>query len=99
MEALSFDVVALIAAGMGLAFWITDRDSGTSRALALFLFLTGCAISANGHATLYLEAAKLPWWVRGIGLLDALAFISATEWGIRVSRTILQLDGQRSVGR
>jgi class 3 adenylate cyclase len=99
VEALSFDVVALIAAGMGLAFWITDRDSGTSRALALFLFLTGCAISANGHATLYLEQSKLPWWVRGIGLLDALAFISATEWGIRVSRTILQLDGQRSVGR
>jgi adenylate cyclase len=98
MEANSFDVVALIAAGMGFAFWVTDRDSGTSRALALFLFLTGCAISANGHATEFLGQARLPWWVRGIGFLDALAFIAATEWGIRVSRTIMQADGSRSVG-
>ncbi len=99
MEASSFDVVALIAAGMGLAFWITDRDSGTSRALALFLFLTGCSIAVNGHATNYVADGQLPVWVRCIGFLDALAFIAATEWGIRVSRTILQLDGERSVGR
>ena len=100
MEANSFDVVGLMACGMGLAFWITDRDSRTSQTLAVFLFLTGCAIAANGHAVTYVNAAKLPWWVRGIGILDALAFIAATEWGIRVSRTIVQLeDGHRVIGR
>lgn len=99
MEANSFDVVAMISCGMGLAFWITDRESRTSLALALFLFFTGLAIAANGHATAWLGVRELPWWVRGIGLLDALAFIAATEWGIRVGRTIQQLEGKRAAGR
>lgn len=99
MEPTSFDLVALIAAGLGLAFWVTDPQSRTSRAMALFLFFTGCAISANGHAVSYAGAERLPLWVRGIGLLDSLAFIAGTEWGIRVSRTILQHDGSRAIGR
>jgi class 3 adenylate cyclase len=100
VDASSFDVVALIACGMGVAFWATDRDSPTSRALALFLFFTGLAIAANGRAANYLDAPAVPWWVRGIGLLDAVAFIAGTEWGIRVGRTIMRLqEEQRIVGR
>ena len=99
MEASSFDVVGLIACGMGVAFWATDRESPTSRSLALFLFFTGLSTAVNGHAVEYVDAPTLPWWVRGIGALDAVAFIAATEWGIRVGRTILQLEGHRATGR
>ena len=99
MEASSFDVVGLMACGMGVAFWITDRDSPISLWLALFLLFTGIAISANGHATAYLGVRALPWWVRGIGFLDAAAFIAATEWGIRVGKTVPLSEDRRVVGR
>lgn len=99
MDASSFDVVGLIACGMGVAFWATDRESPTSRSLALFLLFTGLSAAVNGHAVAYVDAPILPWWVRGIGLLDAAAFIAATEWGIRVARTIAQTEDHRVVGR
>jgi adenylate cyclase len=82
-----YEVVALIALGMGLVFWSTDRGSPTSRSLALFLGLLGVAIYANA---LVIEAwLRLPLsaWARGVGFLDAAVFIAGCEWGLRVSQT------------
>lgn len=78
------DIVALIACGIGLAIAVSDRHSGTSRALALFLLLTGLAILANSLAVD--QPAPPPFWMRGLGFLEALAFIAGTEWGLRISR-------------
>ncbi len=80
-------VVATIALGMGLIFWLTDHQSRTSRALGLFLFLLGGTIYANALVTEY-WLATLPGWARGVGTLDALTFIVAAEWGIRVAATV-----------
>lgn len=82
------EVVAIIALGMGLVFWIADWSSPTSRALALFLCLLGAAIYANAQILAHAVTLPLPWWVRGVGALDAATFIAGFEWGLRVSRTV-----------
>lgn len=80
-----FQIVALIGCGMGVAVWITDRDSPTSRALGLFLTAMGLVIFVSGHVP---QSGPLPEWTRLMGGLDALAFIAGTEWGIRVGETV-----------
>lgn len=81
------EVVAAFALGMGLIFSLTDPKSGTSRALGLFLFLLGAAIYANARVPEF-WFGDLPRWIRFVGALDALTFIVATEWGIRVAATV-----------
>src|SRR5688572_21513671 len=85
MDAGAFQVAALISGGMGLGVWITDRASPTSRALGLFLAGMGAVILASAYAP---DAAPLPQWTRLLGVLDAIAFIAGTEWGIRVGETV-----------
>ena len=85
MDIGGFQVVALIAVGMGGAVWITDRDSPTSRALGLFLAGMGVSILASITVP---RTGPLPEWSRLLGAFDALAFIAGTEWGIRVGQTI-----------
>src|SRR5690349_6178593 len=85
MEMGGFQVAALISGGMGLAVWITDRASPTSRALGLFLAGMGAVILASAYAP---TAEPLPQWTRLLGLFDAIAFIAGTEWGIRVGETV-----------
>jgi class 3 adenylate cyclase len=97
LAANSFDLVALIAVGMGLAFWVTDRDSPTSRALALFLMFTGISIALNARAATLAAGAPLEWWMRLVGLTEALAFIAGVEWGLRVGRTIVS-EQERQTG-
>ena len=89
MDVGAFQVVALIGCGMGLAVWTTDRDSPTSRALGLFLAGMGMVILASAYTPL---APPLPEWTRLLGVLDALAFIAGTEWGIRVGETVASRD-------
>ncbi len=80
---------------MGLVFWLTDRASPTSRALAAFLGLLGTAVYANAQVVeIWLEPA-LPLWVRGVGLLDAATFIAGCEWGLRASYTVRDSAGER----
>ncbi len=81
------EVVATFALGMGLIFFLTDAKSRTSRSLGLFLFLLGIAIYANARVPEY-WLGELPRWARFVGALDALTFIVATEWGIRVAATV-----------
>jgi len=85
MDMGGFQVAALISGGMGLAVWVTDRASPTSRALGLFLAGMGAVILASAYAP---EAPPLPQWTRLLGALDAIAFIAGTEWGIRVGETV-----------
>lgn len=85
MDIGGFQIVALIGCGMGIAVWISDRDSPTSRALGLFLAGMGLVILASAYAP---KTGPLPAWTRLLGALDALAFIAGTEWGIRVGQTV-----------
>ncbi|MGQ0586591.1 MAG: adenylate/guanylate cyclase domain-containing protein [Gammaproteobacteria bacterium] len=85
MDVAAFQIVALISGGMGFAVWITERGTPTSRALGLFLVAMGIVILASAHAP---QAAPLPAWTRLLGTFDAIAFIAATEWGIRVGETV-----------
>jgi class 3 adenylate cyclase len=85
MDVGGFQEVALIACGMGVAVWITDRDSPTSRTLGLFLSGMGIVIFASAHVP---SSGSLPEWTRLLGVFDAVAFIAGTEWGIRVGQTV-----------
>ncbi|MDD3762226.1 MAG: adenylate/guanylate cyclase domain-containing protein [Nevskiales bacterium] len=82
------DVVAIVAMGMGLVFWLTDRPSPSSRALALFLALLGLAVMANAAVAPHQLSLPMPIWARGIGLLDAATFVAGCEWGMRAARTV-----------
>lgn len=90
-----YQVVTLIALGMGLVFWITDRQNPSSRSLALFLALLGIAIYGNALVVGRWLDPVLPWWVRGVGFLDAAVFIAGCEWGLRVAQTVRELPGGR----
>ncbi len=89
MDMGGFQVAALISGGMGLGVWITDRASPTSRALGLFLAGMGAVILASAYAP---DAPPLPQWTRLLGVLDAIAFIAGTEWGIRVGETVASAE-------
>ncbi|MGH8529850.1 MAG: adenylate/guanylate cyclase domain-containing protein [Nevskiales bacterium] len=92
-------VVALIAMGMGLAFFLADRKAPTSRALALFLAALGLAIASTVVFDTRYTPKTLPQWAP---VLDSVfvttAFIAGFEWGLRVSRTVLATDSQRALG-
>ncbi len=90
-----YEVVAIVALGMGLVFWMTDREAPTSRSLALFLGLLGLAVFVNAQVIERWLDPALPLWARGVGVLDAIAFIAGCEWGLRVSRTVRDPDGER----
>lgn len=92
MDTGAFEVVSLIGCGMGVAVWATDRDSPISRALGFFLVAMALVILASAYAPL---AGPLPAWTRVLGVLDALAFIAGSEWGIRVGETVAS---QRVIG-
>lgn len=85
MDIGGFHIVALLACGMGAAVWGTDSESPTSRALGVFLAAMGVVILASIHVP---DAGPLPQWARGLGVLDAIAFIAGVEWGVRVGETV-----------
>ena len=82
-------IVALLALGMALAFVIADRRSPTSRALSLFLAFVGMSIGFGALVALPYHARHgLQWWSGVFALPEALAFIYAYEWILRVRRTV-----------
>ncbi len=91
------DIVAIIAVGMGLVFWLTDRSSPSSRALALFFALLGAAVAANAALIPLRLILPLPWWAPGVAMLDTATFIVGCEWGMRAARTVTDTSG--GIGR
>lgn len=85
-EELPFLLVALVCAGMGLSFYVADRATPSSRALAL-------AFGAIG-VSLFLEAAVsdplgLPaLFARSFAVIDALAIVALLQWILHVRRTV-----------
>jgi len=82
-------IVALLSLGMALAFVIADRRSPTSRALSLFLAFVGMSIGFGALVALPYHARHgLQWWSGIFALPEALAFVYAYEWILRVRRTV-----------
>jgi adenylate cyclase len=79
-------LVSLVALGMALAFIAADRQSPTSRALALMFAFIGISIDLNIVVTLQWP---VPLWLQGLfAIPEALAIIALLEWILRVRRTI-----------
>lgn len=85
-DATAHLLVCLVALGMALAFISADRDSSTSRWLALTFAFIGIAIDLN-IVVVYLW--DVPLWLQGLfGIPEALAIIALLEWIARVRRTV-----------
>lgn len=82
------NVVALTAIGMGLAFVIADRDSPTSRSLALCLDAIGASILFNTNLVMGRALDALPWWTGLGGVAEAVAIFAGAEWVLRIRHTI-----------
>lgn len=89
-------LVSLVAVGMALAFISADRESPTSRALALSLACIGIAIALNStFFTRGYGGAVLPGW---LAIPESAAIVSILEWLLRVRRTIPARDLDTSAG-
>jgi class 3 adenylate cyclase len=82
-------IAALLALGMALAFVVADRQSPTSRMLAIFLTAVGVTIALSSQIELPLIRGHIyPWWGGIFAVPEVLAFVFADEWLLRVRRTI-----------
>jgi len=82
-------ITSLLAMGMALAFIVADRNSPTSRALALFLVSIGLSIGIGSQVAYPLHyAGKFAWWDGVFAIPEVLAFFFAYEWILRVRRTV-----------
>lgn len=79
-------LVSLVALGMALAFIVADRDSPTSRALALGLAFIGISTDLNIVVGVQWP---VPVWLTGwFGVSESIAMIAILEWILRVRRTL-----------
>ena len=79
-------LVSLYSLGMALAFLLADRDSPTSRALAIGLAFIGISIALN---VVMLLAGLLPPALHGWAAIpESIATIAILEWILRVRRTV-----------
>ncbi len=98
-NAIANAVVALVAMGMGVAFFRADPKAPTSRALALFLVALGCAIASYVVFDARYAPQSPPWWANSLDtLFESTAFIAGFEWGLRVSRTVPGSEANRAQG-
>lgn len=82
-------IVSLMALGMSLAFALADRRSPISRTLAAFLATLGGSIALNVLVGSPMHArGEIPAWNGVFALPEALGFILAAEWMLRVRRTV-----------
>lgn len=82
-------VVSIAALGMALAFFVADRDSPTSRMLALFLACLGASIAVDVLVALpYRLHHGIPAWHGVFAWPQVAAGVFAFEWLLRVRRTI-----------
>lgn len=96
MNTVGYEIVSLMACGIGAAIWATDRKSRSSRALGLFLISMGVLFWTSAYAyAITLGVPELPLWTRGLGLLDAMVFAVGIQWGLHVTETVGSLATRR----
>ena len=83
-------LVCLVALGMALAFISADRDSPTSRAMALFLAFVAISIELN--IVVGLGYAIAPQYTGWFAIPETLSMIAILEWILRVRRTVPSRD-------
>src|SRR5204863_6742737 len=88
IETVLGQVVALVAAGMGVAFFAADWRSRTSRVLAAFLASIGLAIWTTSAIQSYHDPETLPLLLKLSGIPVSFAVIAGSEWLLRIRRTI-----------
>jgi adenylate cyclase len=82
-------ITSLLAMGMALAFVIADRSSPTSRALGLFLMSVGISIGVGSQIAYPRHYHGIvEWWDGVFAIPEAMAFVFAYEWILRVRRTV-----------
>ncbi|HEX4872965.1 MAG TPA: adenylate/guanylate cyclase domain-containing protein [Nevskiaceae bacterium] len=87
-------VVALMALGIGVAQWSADRDSATSRALALAMEAIGISVLVNVVLPAWID---IPLWATGwLALPESLAIMATLEWLYRVRQTIPAAPGMNT---
>ena len=79
-------LVALVSLGMGCAFFLADRRSPTSRALAVALASMGLGILVNFG--LIRHGGLVPAWSGWLALPEGISMAAFLEWLLRVRRTI-----------
>src|SRR5216683_7120570 len=85
---IAFLIVGLFPIGMAIAFYTSDRQSPTSRALAAFCALLGISFLWNLVAFPDLaDTKRFSPWVRLYALLEPAMMIAGYEWILRVGRT------------
>lgn len=81
-----YALVALMSLGMALAFIVADRNSPTSRALAVAFAFIGISIDLGIVVGVQYP---VPMWLLGwFGVADAVAMGALLEWILRVRRTV-----------
>src|SRR5437588_4299649 len=88
IDAVSGNVVSLVAAGMGVAFFVADWRSRSSRVLAAFLVGMGLSLWTTAAFHFYRDLDSLPLWVKLSGIPVSLTTIAGAEWLLRIRRTI-----------
>jgi class 3 adenylate cyclase len=86
MDLTQYVVVSLMSLGMALAFIAADRNSPTSRALAVGFAFVGISIALGIVVGV---TWPVPVWLTGwFGLTESIAMIAILEWIMRVRRTV-----------
>ena len=98
MEFSGLFVVAMFAVGMGVAFFVADPQSPTSRSLAAALTLLGLDVAAHGADRVGLFGAYTHTWPVLSSICEAGALIAAYEWILRVGRTRFEADCRARAG-
>ena len=85
-DALPHTLVCMASLGIAIAFWLADRNSPTSRALALALAAMGVGMFLNIN---FVYLGNLRGWMTGlIAVPEGIAIAAFMEWLLRVRRTL-----------
>ena len=93
---LAYGVVALVCCGMGVVFYVADRATPSSRALALAFDCIGAGLFLNAVLP---ELVPVPAIItRLFGLLEMLAGAALLQWVLYVRRTLPSADFHTASG-
>jgi adenylate cyclase len=88
IDTSAYSVTAIVAAGMGLAFLMSDWRSTNNRLFAGLLVFVALSIELNSRYQRYDSLEALPLWMNLSGLPIALSMLFAAEWLTRIRQTV-----------